>query len=196
MSNKYLIKYSNNHCVEISKPNSSILAYKIPYREIKNKIIDMSITNRFIVYILTGKDKEGKDIIYVGKSKNGIDNRPVAHEGENKIWKTCYILTSLNEQSFLNDGTIQYIEDKLNQHIKQLDMYLNTTKVTNSNTIGNYEMECCDEYLDEIFNMLFILGLDLYIYDSDKNSDIKSEDIKTDDDIDTLYNNIVNSLSK
>lgn len=193
MANKYLIKTLNN-CVEMIKPNSSILVYKLPYNEVKKEILDVEITNRFIVYILVGKNVNNKDIIYVGKSKNGIDNRPTAHEEEGKKWKICYVLTTLSEKTFFNDGTIQYIEDQIHQRIKQLPYFENTTKTTISNTVSSYDSEYCDEYIEEVYRMLYVLGLDLNIeediYDlmpSEINKGVPC-------DIEDMYKNICNTL--
>ena len=157
---KYILKY-DNQCIEMSKANSSILIYKLPYMLIKNKTHGLNISNRFIVYILFGTNDKGKDIIYVGKSKNGIDNRPAAHEDKNTNWQLCYILTTFKERTFFNDGTIQYIEDKIRQRIDFIDRYINTTKQTTSGTANMFDEEDCDDYLLEAYNMLFSIGLDL-----------------------------------
>ena len=157
---KYILKY-DNQCIEMSKANSSILIYKLPYMLIKNKTHGLNISNRFIVYILFGTNDKGKDIIYVGKSKNGIDNRPAAHEDKNTNWQLCYILTTFKERTFFNDGTIQYIEDKIRQRIDFIDRYINTTKQTTSGTANMFDEEDCDDYLREAYNMLFSIGLDL-----------------------------------
>lgn len=192
VSNKYLIKTYNN-CIETIKPNSSILVYKVPYSEIKKETLDIEIINRFIVYILIGKNADNKDIIYVGKSKNGIDNRPTAHEEEGKKWKTCYVLTTLSEKTFFNDGTIQYIEDQIHQRIKQLKDFENTTKTTISNTVSSYDSEYCDEYIEEVYKILYILGLDLNI-EEDIYDTIPNNKKEVPCDLEDMYNNICNTL--
>ena len=166
---KYILKY-DNQCIEMSKANSSILIYKLPYMLIKNKTHGLNISNRFIVYILFGTNDKGKDIIYVGKSKNGIDNRPAAHEDKNTNWQLCYILTTFKERTFFNDGTIQYIEDKIRQRIDFIDRYINTTKQTTSGTANMFDEEDCDDYLREAYNMLFSIGLDLLYFHSFTNN--------------------------
>ena len=80
MATKYSINYYSDGKAEISKPNSTILIYKIPYRDLVNKTVGPLIQNQFIVYILYGINNQGKDMIYVGKSKNGINYRPTGHE--------------------------------------------------------------------------------------------------------------------
>lgn len=190
MANKYLIEVNNKNCVEMTKPNSSIIVYKIPYKEMKNRVVDVNITNRFIVYILVGKNTEGNDIIYVGKSKNGIDNRPTAHEDENKKWKVCYVLTTFAERTFFNDGTTMYIEDKINQRLRSINMYENTTKVTTSDTTNTFDKEFCDEYIEEVCKMLYILGLDLNIEEEENEKPILARTVPT--DLEDVYNNLAN----
>lgn len=160
MSKKYEVKYNGNS-VEMSKPNSTMLVYKIPYSEIKKKKTGFIIPNQFIVYILYGRNDDGKDMIYVGKSKNGIENRPTSHKDKYDNWTTCYILTQFKERSFFNDGTIQYLENEVNSRIEEVQIYSNTTKATTAGTANDDDQEDCDEYLDEAYKMLYILGLDL-----------------------------------
>ena len=116
MAKKYNIKY-NGRSVEMTKPNSTMIVYKIPYADIEKKKIGVLIPNQFIVYILYGSNPHGKDMIYVGKSKNGIASRPTAHKNKYEAWTTCFILTQFKERTFFNDGTIQYLEDSLNKRI-------------------------------------------------------------------------------
>lgn len=173
---KYIIKYNSNNCVELSKPINTILVYRIPYMNIKNKNHDIDISNRFIVYILLGKNECGKDYIYVGKSKNGIDSRPTSHEDMNIKWGMCFILTDIKERTILNDGTIQYLEDKICSRVNKINKYINTTKQTTSGTANHSDMEDCDALLEEAYDMLFTLGLDLF-EDEDilvENNDVSS----------------------
>lgn len=160
MSKKYLLKY-NNGSVEMTKPNSTMLIYKIPYNAIQSKNSGFIIPNRFIVYILFGKNSHGKDMVYVGKSKNGIDNRPTSHKDKFENWTTCYVLTQFKERTFFNDGTIQYLENELNSRVDEVGLYNNTTITTTTGTANTDDMEDCDDYLAEAYKMLDILGLDL-----------------------------------
>lgn len=173
MSKKYLLKY-NNGSVEMTKPNSTMLIYKIPYSSIRSKNTGFIIPNRFIVYILFGKNNHGKDMIYVGKSKNGIDNRPGAHKDKYDQWTTCYVLTQFKERTFFNDGTIQYLENELNSRVDEVGFYNNTTLNTTTGTANTDDMEDCDDYLAEAYKMLDVLGLDLIS---------NSEEAEADEDI-------------
>ena len=158
---KYIIKYTEGNCIEVSKPISTILLYRIPYQRIREKDWDIVISNRFIVYILLGKDDERKDAVYVGKSKNGIENRPQSHEDKHVHWKDCYILTDIRERTTLNDGMIQYLEHKISDRVDASKEYVNTTKSVNRDTASRSDMEVCNVFLSEAYDMLDILGLNL-----------------------------------
>ena len=147
--------------VEMSKANSSILVYRFPYQNLKSKETSFEIENPFVVYILLGKNSNGKDVIYVGKSKNGLKKRPTAHDDKYSNWSVCYILTQFKERTFFNDGTIQYIENALNEKIDSLGVYENTTVATNAGTANRQDEEDCEDYIEEAIQMLDILGLDL-----------------------------------
>lgn len=162
MSRRYTIRLDENKCLEVTNSTSSILVYRIPYEKIKSRTHGLDIQNRFIVYILHGKNLNGKDYLYVGKSKNGIDYRPVSHEDKYRDWDDCYVLTTFKERTFLNDGTIQYIEDAIKQRIDSLNRFIDTTSLTNVGTANSAEEEDCDEYLNDVYDRLFLLGLDLY----------------------------------
>lgn len=173
MAKTYTVKYSG-HSVEMARSNSTNLVYKVPYSDIKRKCIGFQIPNKFLVYILVGRNDNGRDLIYVGKSKNGIDTRPTAHEDKCKEWTTCYLLTQINERSFFNDGSIQYLEDRINHRIQEVGVYENTTKTTTSGTANDNDIEACDEYLSEAYLMLEILGLDLI---TNSEEDLAEQDI-------------------
>lgn len=175
---KYTIRYSGQS-VEMSRPSSTILVYKIPYRDVKLRNYGFSIDNPFIVYILFGRNDKGKDYIYVGKSKNGLSNRPTAHDDKYDGWTTCFVLTQFQERTFFNDGTIQYLEDKLNKTINSLGSYQNTTETTTSGTANKSDEEDCDSYLEEAQDMLMVLGLDLFTEASGERIDAVVINVKT-----------------
>ena len=176
MNSNYIVK-TNGNASEMSKPNSTMLVYKVAYSDLEKGDIGFILPNNFIVYILYGKNNHGKDMIYVGKSKNGIKNRPTAHKDKCRKWTTCYILTQFFERTFFNDGTIQYLEDTLNHRVNETGIYENTTQTTTSGTANRDDIQYCDEYLQEAYKMLNILGLDLYTNSEEDNaeSDIEGE---------------------
>lgn len=157
---RYIINTSD-HSVEMTKPNSTIRIYRISYSDLCRNHMAFTIPNRFIVYILFGKNDEGKDALYIGKSKNGLTNRPTAHEDKYVNWTECFILTQFNAGTFFNDGVIQYLEDLITKQARQTNSYQLTTMVTITGTVNETEREDCREYLEEAYKMLDVLGLDL-----------------------------------
>lgn len=177
---KYIVRRIGRS-VEISEATSSLLVYRIPYQNLSAGADEpIRIKNKFIVYILFGENKDGIDVIYVGKSTNGLKNRPTSHDDKYGKWTYCYVLTQLEERTFFNDGTIQYIEDKVNKRVNELNHYKNTTKVTNTGTANSFDMEDCDAYLAKAYEMLDALGLDLITY---MDSDIDSKDNDDDESV-------------
>lgn len=164
---KYTVK-QHGRSVELSEANSSILVYRIPYQDLSSGLDGtLRIKNKFIVYILFGESETGKDVIYVGKSKNGLKNRPTSHENLYDHWDYCYVLTQFEERTFFNDGTIQYIEDQVNKRVNDINHYENKTSVTTGGTANRNDEEDCDEYLQKAYLMLDVLGLDLITFMQD-----------------------------
>lgn len=141
----------------ISKPLSTIKIIRLPYDNIKS--FDYQ---SFLIYILVKNNN-----IYVGKSKNGVLNRPISHSNN---WDVVYFI--IDESNLFNDGIIQYLENVINNKINLTDAYNNQTQLTNRDTINESEYEYISHELNEIYYMLYGLGLDLihekeYVYKLD-----------------------------
>ena len=171
MTARFNLHYNEQKCVELSQPNGTVLVYRIPYGLIKNH--GLSILNRFIVYILFAKNTEGKDYIYVGKSKNGLDNRPTAHNDKCSNWEYCYVLTNFKERTYFNDGIIQYLEDQVNKRVNETKRFTNTTINTNKDAANSSDISTCDEFLTIAYDMLNFLGLDLITLPKPSIEDIR-----------------------
>lgn len=153
---KYTV-IENDGIAEIYSNTSNIRIYKIPYSELKDSKVKAFISNRFIVYILSGKHN-GQDAVYVGKSVNGVSLRPVSHQNKCDYWRECYVLTQIREGSFLNDGTIQFLENQISNQITEDNYYLNLTKITGSKTANAAEIDDCRDFLSKAYPQLRILG--------------------------------------
>ena len=165
------VRLSKNRCVFAKFYVEGTTVYRIPYRILKLKQVDVAITNPFIVYILVGTDESGEECIYVGKSKNGIENRPLSHEDKGCNWDCCYVITE-KDDSFLNDGVIQYLEDQICSRVNLVGRYKNTTKVTNSDTVNDLDRYSGDKLMEKAFLLLDVLGLDLIIEDDEQIVDV------------------------
>ncbi len=158
---QYEVEYSNEKWIRIENVDNNNVVYKIPYSSIKSGTNCPKIENNFIVYILQGITVGSKDHIYVGKSTKGLDNRPGSHESKYDNWTYCYILTR-DDDKLLNDGIIQYLEDTIRRKVDACsDCFINTTDKTSSNTANTRDINKSNTYLKDIYNQLYVLGLDL-----------------------------------
>lgn len=178
MINNYNIRYKN-HTVELTKAGDTTIVYKIPYEMLVRNRVGFEIQNKFIVYVLEGRDTKGRTVIYVGKSINDIKTRPTSHKDKCDNWINCYVLTQFKERTFLNDATIQFIEDRLNGIVDSLkDKYVNTTNKTNVETTNPSDNVVCEEYLSKSLYMLDVLGLNLIGDEDEENIDIQTSNIR------------------
>ena len=158
MAKKNIVIQRDNGILEVSRPTSSAVVLKVPYRELAK---GLKIANNFLVYILYARRYKDLDISYIGKSKNGIKDRPLSHEDKFDAWDYCIILTQHRENTFFNDGVIQYIENRLCCMLNENSLVENMTKMTNDNTINDYERDDCELYINDILDMLKAIGIDL-----------------------------------
>jgi len=179
------IKYTKNRCVEATKTSNTIQICRIPYDVLKSSNCDIQIQNRFIVYILLCRNPEGQDIAYVGKSKNGIDDRPLKHEESDIKWSDCFIITD-SDQSFLNDGVIQYLEKEIFTIIKESQLYMLTTKNVNTDTANLADKESADSMIDLTVKILDVLGL--HIPESKRNTESREANNNNLVDLNLPYN--------
>lgn len=156
----YTVARTDNGCIEVRSKHNRYLVYRIPYRALKTKQVDIGILNRFVVYILHHANPDGKDELYIGKSKNGIEGRPVSHEEKNIPWTECFILTE-EQGGFFNDGVIQYLEDEICSRFKSSGTYDVQTKVTTSGTANKSDIEDCKIFLRYAYPALETLGLSI-----------------------------------
>lgn len=130
----------------INKPMSTLKIMRIPYNQIKSFEYQS-----FLVYILV-KDKK----LYIGKSKNGLLNRPTSHTDD---WYEVYLIYDTGYN--FNDGIIQYLEHTICNQINKTNRYVNQTKLSNIDTSSEYEQTFMDTIINDIYYMLYGLGLDL-----------------------------------
>lgn len=156
---RYVIN-DNKGIIEIYANTSNIRVYKIPFDLVKDGSLSLSVRNKFIVYILYGR-QDNQGMVYVGKSVNGLKNRPLSHQDRCQNWNYCFVLTQTKEGSFLNDGTIQYLENQISSQISADKYYINTTKQTNKVTANEAEIDDCKEFLKKAYRYLQILGLEI-----------------------------------
>lgn len=155
----YSISYKRDRCLEIMDDIGGYLFYRIPYRLLKSKTYSVDPKNKFVVYLLQGTNSAGRDCLYVGTSKNGMDGRPKEHE-DKANWDVCYIFTSSNEK-ILNNSRILCLENDLRRYIDESDRFVGLTYSTMSDTTNYIDDEYCKKALPVILEVFDILGVNI-----------------------------------
>ena len=155
---EYQVSYHSDCCVEVKKDFMELQVNRIPYGLMKSKSYSVKIDNKHLVYILSGKDGQNRDCLYVGKSSNGTKNRPTDHEDQGVEWDSCYILQVTGKNSF-NGGMAEYLEHCIKGRIDDSNRYRNITKTTTEANANDSEKRRCKVLLPGIYDMMDILGV-------------------------------------
>ena len=151
--------------VDVSKPTGSAVVIKVPYKDIdKEEYTD----NKFVVYFLVN----GKNI-HICYSRDGIKGRDRTAEND-RVWEDVYIITQLKENSFFNSAIIEHIANKFIEIVKSISNFecSNTVADESDVPISEFEVDNCREYVDEVYDMLYSIGLN---FESDKLSNSEGD---------------------
>lgn len=164
----FLIDGEPNGRMSCELSNWSGKAYKIP----RIKVKDCSDRNDLIstgVYLLFGKDEEGKDLVYIGEAES-ILKRLNQHLNQKDFWNETIVFISKDEN--LNKAHVKYLENRL------YDIALNAKryKVENSITptqssISESDRAEMEEFIENIKMLVNTLGHKVF----DEKRDFKSK---------------------
>ena len=156
----YNLDQYDNGSIKLWSNRIKAEVYRFKYKTIREKSsVNPPVKNNFIVYILYQSRVEDKGLIYVGKSKNGMKDRPTSHEDISTDWEYCYVLTESG--TLFNDGSIHYIEDRIFEKARETNRFQLETSQTTKDTINSRDKRSIDPYLEDFIGMLEVLGLDL-----------------------------------
>lgn len=166
----FLIDGEPNGRMSCELSNWSGKAYKIP----RIKVKDCSDRNDLIstgVYLLFGKDEEGKDLVYIGEAES-ILKRLNQHLNQKDFWNETIVFISKDEN--LNKAHVKYLENRL------YDIALNAKryKVENSITptqssISESDRAEMEEFIENIKMLVNTLGHKVF----DEKREIKKKQI-------------------
>lgn len=130
-------------------------AYKIPRNKIKDCKDREDVFNTG-VYLLFGKDQDGKELVYIGEAENVL-NRLNQHLAQKDFWNESIVFVSKDEN--LNKAHIKYLENRLYEITTNVDRY----KLENSNTptqssISESDRAEMEEYIENIKLLVNTLG--------------------------------------
>jgi len=146
-------------------------AYKIPRIQIKESYnrLDLKKTG---VYLLFGKNEEGKDLIYIGEAESIID-RLKQHVSQKDFWNEVILFISKDEN--LNKAHVKYLESRLYEITKDVNRYiLENSSIPAKSSISESEIAEMEEFIENIKLLTNTLGhkvFDKLIDESVKKTD-------------------------
>lgn len=151
----FLIDGDPNGRLSCELSNWTGKAYKIPRIKIKDCSDRSDLTNTG-VYLLFGKDDEGKEMVYVGEGES-ILKRLNQQLTEREFWNETIAFISKDEN--LNKAHVKYLENRLYDIAKAAARY----KVENGNTptqssISESERAEMEEFIENIKMLVNTLG--------------------------------------
>jgi hypothetical protein len=162
----FLIDGESNGRMSCELSNWSGKAYKIP----RIKIKDCSDRNDLIstgVYLLFGKDEDGKDLVYIGEAES-ILKRLNQHLNQKDFWNEAIIFISKDEN--LNKAHVKYLENRLHDIALSAKRYKVENSITPSqSSISESDRAEMEEFIENIKMLVNTLGHKVF----DEKRDLK-----------------------
>jgi hypothetical protein len=151
----FLIDGDPNGRMSCELSNWSGKAYKIPRIKIKDCTDrdDLSSTG---VYLLFGKDDEGKDQVYIGEAES-ILKRLNQQLTQKEFWNEAIIFISKDEN--LNKAHIKYLENRLHDIAKSANRYkVDNSIIPTQSSISESDRAEMEEFIEYIKMLVNTLG--------------------------------------
>lgn len=151
----FLIDGEPNGRMSCELSNWSGKAYKIP----RIKIKDCSDRNDLIstgVYLLFGKDEDGKDLVYIGEAES-ILKRLNQHLNQKDFWNEVIIFISKDEN--LNKAHVKYLENRLHEIALSSKRYIVENSITpTQSSVSESDRAEMEEFIENIKMLVNTLG--------------------------------------
>ena len=151
----FLIDGEPNGRMSCELSNWSGKAYKIP----RIKVKDCSDRTDLIstgVYLLFGKDEEGKDIVYIGEAES-ILKRLNQHLNQKDFWNETIVFISKDEN--LNKAHVKYLENRLHDIALKAKRYKVENSITpTQSSISESDRAEMEEFIENIKMLVNTLG--------------------------------------
>jgi len=151
----FLIDGEPNGRMSCELSNWTGKAYKIPRIHVKESVDREDLKNPGI-YLLFGRNDEGKEIVYIGEAEVIID-RLKQHLSQKDFWNEVITFTSKDEN--LNKAHIKYLENRLFDLAQKTNRYelKNSTTPTKS-SISESDRAEMEEFMDNVKLLTSTLG--------------------------------------
>lgn len=166
----FLIDGEPNGRMSCELSNWSGKAYKIPRIKIKDCSDRNDLTSTG-VYLLFGKDEEGKDIVYIGEAEN-ILKRLNQHLSQKDFWNETIVFISKNEN--LNKAHVKYLENRLYSIAVNARRYrVENNIIPTQSSISESDRAEMEEFIENIKMLVNTLGHKVF----DEKREIKEKQI-------------------
>jgi hypothetical protein len=168
----FLIDGDPNGRMSCELSNWSGKAYKIPRIKIKD-CSDRKDLESTAVYLLFGKDEDGKDLVYIGEAES-ILKRLNQHLTQKDFWNEAIIFISKDEN--LNKAHIKYIENRLHEIAKTANRYKIENSITPTlSSISESDRAEMEEFIENIKMLVNTLGHKVFDEKREFKSKLKQE---------------------
>ena len=154
----FLIDGEPNGRMSCELSNWTGKAYKIPRIKIRD-CADRKDLNNTGIYLLLGKNDEGKDLVYIGETETILDR--LKQQLSKEFWNET--ITFISKDDNLNKAHIKYLESRLYDIASQTKRYKieNSTSPTQS-SISESDIAEMEEFIDNIKIIVNTLGHKLF----------------------------------
>lgn len=151
----FLIDGDSNGRMSCELSNWTGKAYKIPRIKVKDCTDRNDLVNTGI-YLLFGKDEEGKDQVYIGEAES-ILKRLNQHLTQKDFWHETIVFVSKDDN--LNKAHIKYLENRLHEIAKIAGRYkIENTLTPTQSSISEPDRAEMEEFIDNINLLVNTLG--------------------------------------
>lgn len=151
----FLIDGDSNGRMSCELSNWSGKAYKIPRINIKD-CADRDDLTKTGVYLLLGKDEEGKELVYIGEAES-ILKRLNQHLTQKDFWNESIVF--LSKDNNLNKAHIKYLENRLHDIAKSANRYrVENTVTPTQSSISESDIAEMEEYIEHVKMLVSTLG--------------------------------------
>lgn len=155
----FLIDGDPNGRMSCELSNWTGKAYKIPRIKIKECSDREDLSNTGI-YLLLGKDEEGKEQAYIGEAET-ILIRLAQHLNQKDFWNEAIVFVSKDDN--LNKAHIKYLESRLYNVAVSVKRYkIENTSIPTQSSISESDRAEMEEFLDNIKILVNALGHKLF----------------------------------
>lgn len=152
----FLIDGDPNGRMSCELSNWSGKAYKIPRIKVKDCSDREDLTTSTGVYLLFGKDDDGKDQVYIGEAET-ILKRLNQQLTSKDFWNETIVFISKDDN--LNKAHVKYLENRLHEIAKSANRYkVDNSIVPTQSSISESDRSEMEEFIEYIKLLVNTLG--------------------------------------